>query len=382
MGIKQLAKLVADVAPEAIKDQEIASYFGRRIAIDASTSLYQFLVAIRMRSDLMVNDSGETTSHLIGFFHRTNKLLENGIKPIYVFDGKPPEMKSGELEKRSERRKEAQESLDKAVEAGNEEDITKFNKRVVRVTQKHNDECKRLLKLMGLPVIEAPCEAEAQCAQLCKDGKVHAVATEDMDALTFAAPRLIRHLSSGSGETTQEYNLEKVIKGFELESHDEFIDLCILMGCDYCDSIRGIGGKKGLDLIKKHKTIEKIVENLPNKDSVPQDWPLDEVRKLFKEPDVIKSDSITEDDLKIRDIDEEGMVKFLCTENNFDEKRVRSAIQRCKAAKPKSAQTRIDSFFQVRPSEITKTPQKSNVSNGNSKSKKQTSSGNKRFKRK
>lgn len=76
MGIKLLSKLIADVAPEAIKEQEIATYFGRRIAIDASTSLYQFLVAIRTRSDLMVNGSGEATSHLIGFFHRTNKLLE------------------------------------------------------------------------------------------------------------------------------------------------------------------------------------------------------------------------------------------------------------------------------------------------------------------
>lgn len=76
MGIKQLSKLLADVVPEAIKEQEIPSYFGRRIAIDASTSLYQFLVAIRLRADIMVNGSGEDTSHLIGFFHRTNKLLE------------------------------------------------------------------------------------------------------------------------------------------------------------------------------------------------------------------------------------------------------------------------------------------------------------------
>lgn len=79
MGIKQLAKLIADVAPDSIKDQELKSYFGRKIAIDASTSLYQFLVAIRTRSDLMVNSSGEDTSHLIGFFHRTNKLLEVSI---------------------------------------------------------------------------------------------------------------------------------------------------------------------------------------------------------------------------------------------------------------------------------------------------------------
>lgn len=268
-----------------------------------------------------------------------------------MFDGKPPDMKSGELEKRKERRKEAQESLDKAVEAGNQEDIVKFNKRIIRVTEKHNDDCKKLLRLMGLPVIEAPSEAEAQCAQLCKDGRVHAVATEDMDALTFAAPRLIRHLSSGSGEQTQEYNLEKVLKGMALESQDEFIDLCILMGCDYCDSIKGIGGKKGLDLIKKYKSIEKIVEHLPNKEGVPEDWPIETARRLFKEPDVIKSETITEDDLKIRDIDADGIVQFLCVENGFDEKRVMNAIERCKAAKPKSAQTRIDSFFQVKPSE-------------------------------
>lgn len=267
-------------------------------------------------------------------------------------------MKSGELAKRSEKRKEAQESLDKAVDVGNEEDILKFNKRVIRVTQKHNDDCKKLLQLMGLPVIQAPSEAEAQCAQLCKEGKVYAVATEDMDALTFATPRLVRHLSSGSGEQTQEYNLEKVLAGLQLVSQDEFIDLCILMGCDYCDSIKGIGGKKGLDLIKKYKTIEKIVENLPNKETVPKDWPLDMVRKLFTDPEVLRGDSIPESNLKIKDIDDEGIVSFLCGEHSFDEKRVRNAIQRCKDAKPKSAQTRIDSFFQVKqnPAALTKPP--------------------------
>lgn len=292
-------------------------------------------------------------------------------------------MKSGELEKRSERRKEAQENLDKAKEAGNEEDIVKFNKRLIKVTKQHNDDCKKLLKLMGLPVIEAPCEAEAQCAQMCKDGLVYAVATEDMDALTFAAPRLVRHLSSGATESTQEYNLEKVINGLNLDSQDEFIDLCILMGCDYCDSIKGIAGKKGLDLIRKHKTIEKIVENLPNKETVPQDWPLERARELFREPDVIKGDKISENDLKIRDIDEDGIVEFLCKENNFDEKRVRNAIERCKAAKPKSAQTRIDSFFQVKPSEggVKKSPAVPAKSNGKQTKKTNSASANKRFKK-
>lgn len=294
-------------------------------------------------------------------------------------------MKSGELEKRSERRKEAQESLNKAVEDGNEEEIAKFNKRVIRVTQKHNDDCKKLLRLMGIPVIEAPSEAEAQCAQLCKDGKVYAVATEDMDALTFATPRLVRHLSSGSVDQTQEYNLEKVLAGLGLETQDEFIDLCILMGCDYCESIKGIGGKKGLDLIKKHKTIEQIVEALPKKDGVPEgDWPIERARQLFKEPDVIKSDTITENDLKIKDIDEEGIVEFLCKENEFDEKRVRTAIARCKAAKPKSAQTRIDSFFQIKPPSgdvLKKSPAVQPKAAGKQAKKGQAGGNNKRFKK-
>lgn len=293
-------------------------------------------------------------------------------------------MKSGELEKRSERRKEAQENLDKAVESGNQEDITKFNKRVLKVTPKHNEDCKKLLKLMGIPVVEAPSEAEAQCAQMCKDGKVYAVATEDMDALTFATPRLVRHLSSGSGDAVQEYNLEKVIDGLELKSHDEFIDLCILMGCDYCDSIRGIGGKKGLDLIKKHKNIEKIIDSLANKEGVPEDWDLDTVRKLFREPLVTKSDEFTEEFLRIKDIDEEGMVEFLCKENGFDEKRVRNAIERCKAAKPKSAQTRIDSFFQIKPpveGAVKRSPSVAAGKAGRNPGKKANTSNNKRFRK-
>ncbi|KAG9510378.1 Flap endonuclease 1, partial [Fragariocoptes setiger] len=347
MGIKQLSKLIADVAPQAIKEQEIKAYFGRRIAIDASTSLYQFLIAIRMQSDLMTNDSGETTSHLIGFLHRTVKLIENGIKPVYVFDGKPPDLKFGELGKRSEKRKEAKEKLDKAVEDNNQEEIIKFNKRLIHVTPKHNEDVKKLLRFMGLPVIDAPSEAEAQCAELCKQGKVWAVATEDMDGLTFGTPRLVRHLTSGSSDSVHEYDLEKVIQGFELESQDEFIDLCILMGCDYCDSIRGIGGKKGLELIRKYKRIEDILDIVKNKEDIPEDWLYEGARRLFKEPEV--DNDVTEEDLKPKEMDPEGLVAYLCSEHSFNEQRVRSAIARMKASKTKSSQTRIDSFFKLKP---------------------------------
>lgn len=153
----------------------------------------------------------------MGTFYRTIRLLENGIKPIYVFDGKPPDMKAGELTKRAERREEAQKQLDKATEAGDAADMEKFNRRLVRVTKQHNEEARQLLKLMGVPYIEAPCEAEAQCAAMVKAGKIYATATEDMDALTFGTNTLLRHLTSSEARKlpVQEFCYEKVLKGLE-----------------------------------------------------------------------------------------------------------------------------------------------------------------------
>ena len=248
MGITGLAPLIADEAPEAIKTTELKSYFGRRIAIDASMCLYQFMIAIRN----MTNESGDNTSHIIGFFYRTAKLLEAGIKPVYVFDGKAPKLKAGTLDQRKKNREEAAKKLE---ETG---DTEKYAKRLVRVVRKDAEDVKTLLKLMGLPIVEAPSEAEAQCAQLCKENLVYAVATEDMDALTFGAPKLIRNLGSGSREDLKEFDLDKCLNGLQLNM-EEFVDLCILMGCDYCPSINGIGKKKGLVLIRELSSIEKIL---------------------------------------------------------------------------------------------------------------------------
>lgn len=288
MGITGLAKLIADIAPFAIKEGEIKNFFGRKVAIDASMCLYQFLIAVRSEGQQLTSVDGETTSHLMGTFYRTIRLIENGIKPVYVFDGAPPNLKSGELAKRAERREEAQKALDKATEAGETADMDKFNRRLVKVTKHHTTEAKELLKLMGIPFVEAPCEAEAQCAVLVKANKVYGTATEDMDALTFGTNVLLRHLTFSEARKlpVQEINYEKVLKGFELSS-DEFIDLCILLGCDYCDSIKGIGPKRAIELINQYRCIEKILENIDKKKyTVPEDWNYEQARVLFKTPEV------------------------------------------------------------------------------------------------
>ncbi len=154
MGIHGLTKVIADNAPDAIREAEIKTFFGRKVAIDASMSIYQFLIAVRSEGNVLMNDAGETTSHLMGIFYRTIRMIDNGIKPVYVFDGKPPTLKSGELAKRLERRKEAQASLETAQETGDAENLEKFGRRTVKVTQEHNAECKKLLALMGIPYVD------------------------------------------------------------------------------------------------------------------------------------------------------------------------------------------------------------------------------------
>ncbi|KAH6772603.1 5'-3' exonuclease family protein [Perilla frutescens var. hirtella] len=346
MGIKGLTKLLADNAPKAMKEQKFESYFGRKIAIDASMSIYQFLIVVgRSGTEMLTNEAGDVTSHLQGMFSRTIRLLEAGIKPVYVFDGQPPDLKKQELAKRYSKRADATEDLSDAKETGNKEDIEKFSKRTVKVTRQHNEDCRKLLRLMGVPVIEAPSEAEAQCAALCKASKVYAVASEDMDSLTFGAPKFLRHLMDPSSKKipVMEFEVSKVLEELDL-TMDQFIDLCILSGCDYCDSIRGIGGMTALKLIRQHGSIENILENI-NKEryQIPDNWPYQEARRLFIEPSVLTDEDQLE--LKWSPPDEEGLIAFLVNENGFNSDRVTKAIEKIKAAKNRSSQGRLESFF-------------------------------------
>eukprot|EP00742_Colponemidia_sp_Colp-10_P002213 GILJ01002366.1.p1 GENE.GILJ01002366.1~~GILJ01002366.1.p1 ORF type:complete len:404 (-),score=74.71 GILJ01002366.1:140-1294(-) len=348
MGIKSLTKLLGDAAAGCIREQQFANYTGRKIAIDASMSLYQFLIAVRSSNTgesygMLTNEAGEVTSHIQGLLSRTIRLLENGIKPVFVFDGKPPAFKSGELAKRAARRQEAQAALTQAEEEGKLEDIEKYASRLIRVTPEQNAEAKRLLKLMGVPIVEAPCEAEAQCAALCKAGKVYATASEDMDSLTLGTPILLRYLTfSDNKRPILEFSLPKALEQLGL-TMEQFVDLCILCGCDYSESIRGIGPSTALKLIKAHGSIEAALKHIDTeKHPIPSPFPFADARELFLRPDVSDPESI---ELVWTDPDEAGLRQFLITEKSFNADRVENSIKKLKAARGKSSQSRLESFF-------------------------------------
>jgi len=207
--------LLADEAPGCIKHHDIKTLFGRKVAIDASMSLYQFLIAVRQSDgQQMMSDSGKVTSHLLGFFYRTIRMVEYGIKPVYVFDGKPPDLKKDVLAKRFGRREEARAEEEEKKDIADSETLDQLARRQVRPTREHNAEVQRLLTLMGIPWVVSPSEAEAQCAELARAGKVYAAGSEDMDTLTFGSPILLKNLTASEQKKlpVTEVNLHKALE--------------------------------------------------------------------------------------------------------------------------------------------------------------------------
>jgi len=350
MGIKGLMPFISDCAPAAVKETKMESLTGRVIAIDASTCLYQFLVAVRQGESQanLSNESGEVTSHIQGFLSRTVRLLECGIKPIYVFDGKPPELKMETLSGRAEKKREAEADLASALESGNAEEVRKASHRTAKATPQMNKDVQELLRLLGVPVVLAPSEAEATCAALCKAGLSYATATEDMDALTFGTPVMLKNLFDTESSRTAtkrpvfELTLARALEQLDV-SMELFVDFCILCGCDYCGSIRGVGPSTAFKLLKQHGTIEAAVESLDASKLPPaEQWRPADARRLFLSPDVADASSLQ---LSWSAPDSAGLKSFLVERHSFNETRVARSLERLSACRRAGSQSRLDSFF-------------------------------------
>ncbi|KAM9439268.1 putative flap endonuclease 1 homolog [Clarias gariepinus] len=292
MGIMKLADLIRADAPESITHKQLGDYSGKIIAFDTSIIMNQFRCAVPNQ-----------TISLLGVFYRTLTFLEHGIKPVFVFDGVPPDEKLAVLEKR-------------AQNAG-----WGSYQRSPTVSSKTQDFL-RLLPLLGVPCVQAPSEAEACCAQLVRSGVVDAVASEDMDTLAFGGVLLLRQLNANSGSDVTEYSLPKLLEILQL-SQEEFVDLCILLGCDFCDKIMGLGPTRALKLIQQHRTIEGVMLNINRKTHpVPEEWQYEAARRLFLNPPPVEPPC-----LQWTEPNEEELVKFLCQEKRAKEERVRGRIQ-------------------------------------------------------
>lgn len=277
MGIKNLLKFL-NTFPDLIEEKNINEYSGKKIAIDISILLYQVVISVRNSGADLTNKQGKITSHILGLFNKTIKLLLKGIIPVYVFDGKPPEIKRKVLDLRKNIRKKAEEKMAKADSF---EDKVKYFKRSVVITKEQLDECRLLLDYMGVPYINAPQEADSQCAWLAKKGFVDAVLTEDMDILTFGSPLIIRNLTSFK-KKPMEINLEKIKSKFGW-NQDDFIRFCILLGCDYSEHITDYDSFEIFNIFKTDKNIDNTLKKLNKHISYKEPF------EYFKDPIIFSS---------------------------------------------------------------------------------------------
>ncbi len=293
-------------------------------AVDANNALYQFLTIIRQPDGTPLMDSkGRVTSHLSGILFRVSNFMEKGIKPVFVFDGKPTALKSRTVEARRKIRDEAGEKWKQAVAEGNEEEAYKQARSATRVDDEIIRTSKDLLRLMGLPTVQAPGEGEAQATHMAIKGDARYVVSQDYDTLLFGAPALVRNLTvSGKrkirGRTItvnpERLVLAEILAGLKI-TREELIQIGILCGTDFNPGVPGVGAKTGLKIVQKGEFLAKIEEKVPDFDPAP-------VMDIFLHPHV--TDEYT---LEWGHPDVLGIKKMLCEGYDFSVERVEKAME-------------------------------------------------------
>ena len=262
-------KLTDLVEPKIVSYNDLK---GKTFAVDAHNVLYQFLTTIRSYDGSYLTDKkGNVTSHLIGLFNRSVALMELGLKLCFVFDGKVPELKKEETIRRKELKNVALKKYELAAAEKNIEEMKKQATRTARLTAEMIEDAKELILALGMPIVEAPSEGEAQAAKMVKEKEVYAAISQDYDTLLFGCPRMIKNLTiSKKRKIPGTYAMKEVFpEMIELSQllnstgldQDKLIALGIMTGTDYCrEGIKGIGPKKALNVLKENSVKESFLK--------------------------------------------------------------------------------------------------------------------------
>lgn len=323
------------------KEISFESLINKKVAVDASNMLYQFIASIRQPDGTPLQDSeGNVTSHLVGSFYRLTNLMKNGVKLVVCFDGKMPELKYGEIESREQRKVIAEERLSKAE---TEEESYKYSKQTSRLTKEMKEEAKELISALGIPVIQAPSECDAQIAFMCRQGDVDFVASSDYDCLLFGAPKMITNLTLSqrkkhpSGATIkinpELIILKEVLSELKLKQ-EQLIAVAMLCGTDYNNGVPGIGPKTALKLVKQHPKIENLFKEI----KAEFDWK--KVYEIYTKMPVFKTYK-----LKWIEPDEKEIKKILVKKHDFSEERVDNTLKKIEETKEQRKQSGLSEWI-------------------------------------
>jgi len=334
------------------KEISIPDLRGKVLAVDSMNLLYQFLTTIRSPDGSALTDKhGKVTSHLIGLFYRTTSLMEEGLKLVFVFDGKAPEIKRKTWEKRTQIKAEASLKLKAAAAEENLEEMKKYASRTAILTKEMIEEAKKLITALGCPIVQAPSEGEAQTAAMVKQGKAYASVSQDYDNLIFGCPLVVRNLSiEGKRKKAGKFAYEKVnpetLSLKEVLDHlglslDQLIVLAILVGTDYNPGgVKGIGPKTALKLLQEHgEHFDQIFKHVEWEKHYPDlAW-----KEIF---DTIKHIPVTSEyHLEWNPVNEKEVYHLLVEEHDFGLERVKAKLDKLIEKKEERKQKGLSSFF-------------------------------------
>jgi len=312
------------------KEIELGELSGKKLGVDSFNIIYQFLSTIRSQDGEPLMDSqGRITSHLTGLFYRTANLLQKEIKPVFVFDGEPHELKAGTRDERKKVKEEARKKLEQARKEGRKEDIKKYAQQTSVLSEEMIGEAKKLIKALGLPTIDAPMDGEAQVAVMVEKGECFGCVSQDYDALLYGTPLLLRNITVTGKRKLPGKNIyidvmpEKIFLKETLEKlgidRNKLIWIGILVGTDFNEKFPKIGPKTALELVKKFESFEEIIKETKHE----PEFNYEEIEKIFLEP-AYSSDY----KIEFKQPDRQKIIELLVEEHNFSRERVENTINK------------------------------------------------------
>lgn len=311
---------------------DLSEMSGQRIAVDAFLIGYQFITSLRTRGDgadggPLSDSHGRPVSHLMGFLDRATVMVEAGIDPVFIFDGRPHELKAETLADRKNRKVTAREKWEQAVEQKDWKTAQRLGSQIVSFTPQMVAETRTMLNLLGIANVEAPMEAEGAAAVRAARGEFAAVASQDWDTLLYGAPVMVRNLTShGTRKFGRIVHAERIVLEELLEeqglTREQLVDLGIMVGTDFHRGIKGVGPKTGLKLIREHGTLEGVCAAKARE--VPEN--IDEIREIF-----LNHPAGSEQIPPFKMCDEMGL-RAMLQNHDFSERRIDRALARMEAA--------------------------------------------------
>ena len=312
MGIKNFSKVIEKYSPGALEYKKIDQYRNKTFGIDTNLMVYKIIFGLRKGGYDLKNDDIVVT-HIQTMLQKLLGFNKYNIKPVFVFDGEQPKMKDETLKERKEVRKEHKRRYDEAI---TQDEQKKYFYLKSDIKRGEMEDIRKLIKIFGYQIVDSLGEADSQLAYLSKNKLVDYIVTDDMDILLFGGDKVLKNFTVNSSKKMTEIDLNKLKKKTGL-SQDQIIDIGILLGCDYCPSVKGVGPVTAYKLIKEKGNIENLKDENIKIDNYK------EIKEYFKNPQVIKIKKLD----KVRDVNYDELVKFMVSKK-YDEQKISKIIEK------------------------------------------------------